>query len=482
MAPRPGTQVVLQDLAPPVGVPTDTGVWFVVGLAEKGPVLKPVKIQNMSDYATFLGNRVAYGVLYDALDTFFREGGKTAYVQRIVGPAAVLATKTLTDAGALVSTRVNAKNPGPWGNNLKVQVVAGVTGGSVNLVILDGTTNAILEQSPDALTKADLVAWSTYSNYVDVVDLGIGTIPAVAAAAALTTGADDQASITDTHWSNGLNLFTSDLGPGQVSYPGRTTTVAYNQLTLHAGTRNRVALLDGADTPTAATLNTAGTTQRTDANAKFSALFAPWVKVPGLTPNTTRDVPPSAVAAGLMGRNDANASPNRAAAGNNGISRYALDVKNVWDDTTRDTLNTSGVNIIVNRFGNVKLFGYRTSVNPNLLPNWVQLNNVRLYMAIVAKGLGIAEEHVFRSIDGRGLELSAFGGDLKGMLTPYFDDGSLYGATPQEAYSVDVSDAVNTPTTIAAGELHALISLRMSPFAELVVLQIVKVPITQSLT
>lgn len=478
---RPGTQVVLQDLAPPIGAPTDTGVWYVAGLTEKGSVSVPVKIQNMSDYAASLGQRVSYGVLYDALDTFFREGGKTAYVSRVVGTTPVLATKTFNDGSAVPTITVKAENPGAWGNSLKVGIVAGVGGGTFQIQVTDAN-NVILDQSPDLADKPAAVAWGVTSPWVNVTDLGAGTNPAVIAAAALTTGTDDAGTIVDSHWQTALDRFTSDLGPGQVSMPGRTTTVAYGQLTSHAQARNRMALLDATDVGVAGTLNSTGATQRGDTNARYGMLFAPWIVIPGLVPNTTRIIPPSAMAAGLMARNDATGSPNRPAAGNNGISRYALDVHFGFTDAERDLLNTNGVNIIRNTFSQVKLYGYRTGVNPSTVPNWLQANNVRMYMAIVAKGQNIAEEHVFKVIDGRGLEAAAFGGELKGMLTPYWEDGSLYGSVPGEAFSVDVSDAVNTPASIALGELHALVSLRISPFAELVVLQIVKVPVTQSLT
>lgn len=481
---RPGTQVVVQDLAPPVGITTDTGAWFVAGLTEKGSTTAPVKIQNMSDYATYLGARVAYGQLYDALDTFFREGGKTAYVSRVVGATPVVAFKNLNDGAAAVTLKVSAENAGAWGNSLKVGVVAGVGGGSTfQLQITDAAGN-ILEQSPDLTTKADAIAWGSTSNYVNVTDPGTGVVPpAIVAPATMATGTDDQGTIADAHWLAALDRLTSDLGPGQVSAPGRTTSAAYAQLLLHAANHNRVALMDAVDTATVATLTVASLAQRLDVNARYGSLWGPWVQIPGLVPNTIRTVPPSAVAAGLIGRSDANGSPALAAAGANGVSRYAIGVSQAaWTDAQRDTLNSAGVNTIRAMFGQIKAYGFRTLADPTLLPNWVQLSQVRLFMAVVAKGNAILEGHVFRLMDGRRLEFAALGGELKGMLVPYWEDNSLYGGSPGEAFSVDVSDAVNTPTTIAAGELHALVSLRVSPFAELVVLQLVKVPITQSLT
>jgi hypothetical protein len=54
------------------------------------------------------------------------------------------------------------------------------------------------------------------------------------------------------------------------------------------------------------------------------------------------------------------------------------------------------------------------------------------------------------------------------MLKPYYDVGALYGATAAEAFFVDVGPQVNTPETIAALKIRALLILRMSPFGEIV--------------
>jgi hypothetical protein len=67
------------------------------------------------------------------------------------------------------------------------------------------------------------------------------------------------------------------------------------------------------------------------------------------------------------------------------------------------------------------------------------------------------------------------------VLTGYYNAGSLYGETPDDAFSVDVGESVNTPSTLAAGELRAVITMRMSPFAERVVIEIVKVSVDQSI-
>lgn len=472
---RPGTQVSIRETAPPRSAPTDTSVWFVTGIAEKGPA-SPVFLKSMTDYTQFFGARVATGILYDVLDTYFKEGGSRAYVQRIVGPGAVIAFKNLNDAVAAVSLVVKAENAGAWGNNLRVAVLAPDVAG-FKIQISDGT--GILETSGDLATQADAVNWSYYSNYVNITLGASANNPQLAAAAALATGNDDIGAVTETHWKAGLDKFTADLGPGQVSHPGRTTSQGYLDVLAHAAANNRAALLDGADTATAATLNAAAASART--NGRKGALFAPWCVVPGITAGTTRTVPPSAVIAALIARNDLAAGAGSPAAGERGQTQYVIALSQAaWDDTTRQTLNGNGVDVIIGKYGGFRNYGWRSLADPVVDPAWVQFSNHRLSMAIIAVLNPVLEHFLFDVVDGQGTVLSQFNGAIKAELMPFWSSGQLYGDNASDSFYVDTGDSVNTPTTIANGEIHAVVSLRMSPFAELVVLELVKRSITQA--
>ena len=164
-----------------------------------------------------------------------------------------------------------------------------------------------------------------------------------------------------------------------------------------------------------------------------------------------------------------------------GLSRTALALSQTYPDASRDTLTASGVNTARGDLGVIESYGSRTLVDAVAFPQWRELAQRRLIMAITAEAEAIAEQHLFAVIDGRGHEIAVFGGQLTAMLVPYYDQGALYGATPQEAFTVDVGAAVNTPATIASGQLRAVIALRFSHMAELVYVEIVKVETTQSL-
>jgi phage tail sheath protein FI len=244
---------------------------------------------------------------------------------------------------------------------------------------------------------------------------------------------------------------------------------------------NRVAVIDLPDSPLRSTLVAAAVALR-GVPARFAGAFAPWVQVPGITPGTIRTVPYSAVQAGMIARNDVSYSANVAAAGDRGVSSYAIGLSQPsWTEADRQALNDAGVNVAINRFGGIRTYGYRTLVNKDTDSNWISLGNSRLLMQIAALGDEIMETHVFDQIDGQGHLFSVIHSELDAMVQPFYSDGSLFGATPEEAYLIDTSEVVNTPATIAAREIHAVIAVRTSPFGEMVELDLVKVSVADSL-
>lgn len=280
-----------------------------------------------------------------------------------------------------------------------------------------------------------------------------------------------------------LTLFTDDLGPGQVSVPGRSAPATHAALALHADLNNRVAILDAVNTSVVATLTAAVTIAGVTATQEHSiALFAGWSTVAGVTPNTTRTIPPSPIVAGVIARNDAaGVVQNQPSAGHYGISQEAISVTPALTDAEYATLNTNGVNMLRLVQGDVRIYGYRTLSDPTSDPNWLLLSNIRVIMAIQAIVDAVAERFVFRQIDGKGLTIAEYGGALTGAILPFYLKGALYGDTPAEAFTVNVGSTVNTPATIAAGQLKAVISLKVSPYAEEVVIELVKTNITETL-
>lgn len=489
----PGSTISITASAAAATIDAQTGHAMVVGLTQRGPVGTPVTLHSLGDYTTLLGSRVSYGQLYDWADVFFREGGSTLLVSRIVGPAAASASVTLKDrAGSPLNTlTVTSIGPGVDGNLISVAVVNGVPANTFQLQITYNGT--LVEASAVCGSPTDAVNWSQSSNWVRITDAGSATAapnnnPAVASATALTGGADDNSNAGDTQYEAGLTAFVSGYGPGQVCAPGRTSAAVHEALLTHAQANNRVALLDAVNTATASTITSAaGTEQAAVADPSYGTTLAPWVTCPGIPTGTTepaypRTVPPSALVAGLIARSDAGGNVNDAPAGDRGVAAYCLDVTAAYTDADRSSLDAAGVSVIRN-FGvpgspQVKLYGWTSMAED---PAWSDLSSVRLRMAIGADLQAAADSFEFSQLDGQGHTLSAFHGALVATLSSYWIDGSLYGATAGDAFQVNTGPQVNTPTVAAARTLAAQISLRMSPSAEFVTITVTKTPITTAL-
>jgi hypothetical protein len=497
--PRPQIQITTSAAAAAATPGQRLGTWFVAAQTERGPLIPDpsAPLYSIGDYAATYGTRNAslgsVSTTYDMLDTFWRAGGGPVYLARVVGPAAVTASLTLQDrAGTPLNTlKVSALGPGTWANtNITVAVANGTATNSYTITI--NVAGVMAEVSPDLFTPTDAVAWSQASKYVRVTDLASATAapgnrPAALAATALASGADDLASVTDATWTTALATFGAEWGPGLVSKLGVTTAAGHAGTLAHAASSNRFAVLDGPSGATQGTLATLAATVAGAATApEYGMIVAPWVTVPPYSGGTaTRAVPPSAVAAGLISRQVTTGRANRAAAGANGKATVALDVQTVFTNAERDILaGTSAVNVLRRPYSAsltpaVELYGYATLAAP--ASGWRQATAQLLRTQLTDELNQVAEDWIFAQIDGKGQTLAAFGAALGGVLQPHYDGGELYGATPADAYTVDVT-SVNTPTSLAAGQLNARVGIRVSPMAEYVYIDVVKTPITQSLT
>lgn len=482
---RPGTDVAIIDSAPPRSAPQTTDAAFFVGLTEQGPLFGFT--ETLNDFRNRWGARVTYGALYDALEVFFREGGSRAYISRAIGPAGVPAGRTLNDGSAVATIRVTAIAAGAFGNSWTVQV-ATVTGGfTITIRDTSKTGSPIISQSPVLVDKNAAVDWGVADANVDVTIAGGGGNPAVLSASAMSSGSDDRGSITDADWLVALNRFPTNLGPGQVLAPGMTSATTRTNLLLHGQANRRIAILDPSDTATVSTVAGEPATIRAAAGndaARWGTLApAPWIRINGVAAGTTREVAPSAFVAGLMARSDLAGNPvGQPPAGlTNGVSRTALSLAQPYTDTDIATLYAGGANAWKLTPNGIVNYGDQALPDPLVYPLWQGLAANRTVMTVAARADQILANHVFAVIDGQGHEFTKLAGELVGMLIPLWEDGSLYGATLDDAARVDTGPKVNTTATIAARELHAVVAIKTSPAADWVQLSLVRVATSETL-
>ncbi len=107
---------------PMQGVSTSTAGF--IGMAERGPVIgAPELVTNISDFRRYFGSYLPESVYEEhrylayAVEQFFIQGGSRAYIMRVAPSDAVAATFVLNE-----QIKVSAKNPGTWGNSIRVKL------------------------------------------------------------------------------------------------------------------------------------------------------------------------------------------------------------------------------------------------------------------------------------------------------------------------------------------------------------------------
>jgi hypothetical protein len=283
-------------------------------------------------------------------------------------------------------------------------------------------------------------------------------------------------------YAAGLALFDSRLGPGQVSVVGEAAAPAlYDALQAHVDANNRIGILDVNSNDTLVELEQHGTDAQaltSQENVGVFGSWATWAGPPGVTGSGPRNIPASAAIAGLCARVDQLGNPNRAAGGRDFPLQYVSGFQLDPVDADRATLFSKGVNMFADRYGVLENYGFQTPVaqSPNT-PFW-QLNCSRTRMWLKAQALAVGESYYMRTLDGQGKLAAQLGSDLAVVCSQLYSAGGLYGDTKEEAYSINVSQSVNTTATAASGTLKAVMQAKLSEYAKAVEIDLVSVPVS----
>lgn len=449
-------------------LPTGISTIFVPGLSEKGPIDAPSVATSFGQFKNVAGARAGNTALWDFVDTHFRCGGSRVVWARETGDDPKFASGKLAGASA-DALGVTATSVGEWANDLDFIVTVVETTKRKVVVKLDG---AVIQELTFA-TNEEAVSWASTSPYFRFSDLG-GGLPK-AATLELSGGTDDRESAEDANLEAALALFTEDYGSGKVVLPGHTSTSAQKIAQAHAEAYGRTTRLDGIDGPKAEVLSQAAAL-RAEATARYGGILWPWAVVKGIAPGTTRTVPYSAVDTALAARNAAaGLAPNDAAAGDLGIAPdFVLGLSQpALTKDEREEMNDAGVNVAREMLGSVRMYGYRTLVNPLIDDTWIDLGNADLYAFIKAECNAIGERFVLKKIDGHGKLAGKLASAISSeVLGPLYDLDALVGETAPEAYEVDVGPSINTPESIAAKRLRAKVRAHMAGMAEIVEIEL----------
>ncbi len=103
-----------------------TSVTAFVGHTRRGPLNEPVRITSFADFERRFGGLSARSAVGYAVHQFFGNGGTVAVVVRVTkagtGKAAHVTLESTEGRSASAALTVQAREPGVWGNGLRVQV------------------------------------------------------------------------------------------------------------------------------------------------------------------------------------------------------------------------------------------------------------------------------------------------------------------------------------------------------------------------
>lgn len=483
---RPGVNTYAQSSAPARAMDTDTGKALAVVVAERGPTGVVVENQSMNDYVRNHGSRNATTALsWDGAERYFKAGGRRLKTIRAVGPAAAKATLKLYDGSGVtasdVSLEVEAVGEGTWYNGIQIAVTDSGTSRAIR--VSHATDTSVLpEQSLFYDSLADLVSWAKESRYIRL-KLGVSSeMPTGIAATPLAGGANDDANITDAVKVAALDRFTNEaVGlAGQVAIPGGTSQAIWTAILSHCATYERTAILACPDTADEATLTALANAMR--ALGVNGGAFANWLIVRDER-GQLKTVEPSLAVCGRIGAHDGatgGLGQNKPVAGRRrGLLDDVVGLTQQWTDQDMITrLNEAGINLIRWRPAGATIYGWRTLADAKNAPNDVNLGHRRLQNAIMAKASVALEDFVFEEIDGEGKLYGDARGAITAILMPYYNVGSLYGTSPDEAFRV-YTDGINTDETAQNRELHVGGVVVESEFAEQVNFYLIKNLITE---
>ena len=511
---RPG--VYVEEVTLPQNVTAlgqETAVGAFVGAALRGPVTAPVFVGSWTDFTRRFGSfRSADGAsnfrLALAVYSFFSNGGRGAYIQRVVGTGAQSATKTIQDAvssGFDVLT-INAIDPGDWAvGNLYIQVDdvngTGIAGAPANgdhftLIVYSGgaTVGYVVERWTDlsldpASPRYALDVVNGASAYVTLVrPVGVsgtkppvenGTPVALAKPVGVSTSLNG-AAIAASDLTAAAPLFdvvNSNLVfnvPDAYDLGDTNAATVHNAFIVQAATRGDAFVVVDVPASSDSAASTALAWTQTVTGSPNAAVYYPSLKVINPIPDASGrliTVAPGGAVIGVFHRTDASRGVFRSPAGVGvGVVQDAVDLSVRLTPTNLDDLNTAAkpVNAIKVVPGNgITIMGARTSggVRPD--------KYVAARRTLLAIKKALVDKTQFAVLDNNDYLLWERVRTVCNVyLNGLYQAGGLKGGTPDDAFYVICDETNNTAQTVPDGVLNIEVGVALQTPAEFVVIRI----------
>jgi uncharacterized protein len=491
------------------GVPTSTAA--LLGEAERGSTM-PKLVTSYKDYQRWFGDVFHPNkFLPYAANGFFENGGKRAYIARLVGDDAKTAS---AEFGS--DFLISAAGPGLWGTRVFAKISPGTTkdkdGKSVGFRLqlaywnegdapfdtflpenrLKTPRPKLVEDFDDLVT--DETSPDFYGKRVPFIDLDKGDAnqgqessalamlvrkPGVAAGARPADGAQPLANGSDANAALGTDDFEGlpiaggrgiqglkalELDPYRdvalVHAPGVIPDVSKIIVTHCEKLRFRFAVIDSAKG------QDSGDPRNTINDSSYAAFYYPWILTSDPRTGARKLIPPGGHVLGVYARTDTERGVFKAPA--NEIVRGALAIETDINDEIQDMLNPKGVNAIRTFPGRgIRVWGART-ITSNAL--WKYVSVRRLFIFLERSIYEGTQWVVFEPNDDR---LWARVVDtIRLFLRTQWRLGALFGRTEQEAFFITCDRTTMSQDDILNGRLICEIGIAPVRPAEFVIFRI----------
>lgn len=469
------------------GNPTRSTAAFF-GEAGRGPTVATL-VDSWSSYKSLYGDLDQDYELGFAVYHYFANGGKEAYINRVVGAGAAKATATVPyypngvgNASATLFT-ATAVSSGTWGNGLTFEVTAGVVAASssqiptFNLVIkVDGVEVERwneLSVDPSSNRYVD----SVLDNYSKFVTVSVPSITASATWAWYTTAVTSASgtngsAIVDTDYTTALTNLDVVNGVLLLNAVGKTSATVVNAFLAKAEARGNSFVIIDPDKSATDPSVIGGSVVGAYNVSSYGAVYYPALKMvdPSKTgPAAIRTTYPGGAIAGAYIRTEIARTVAKAPAGNNVEVRNALGLLTQFTETQTgllyDTYNVNMLKAIPG--GGIIVNGARTLVKTEpdkFIPIRRSLNYLKQALKD-ATSFAVFEPNDERLWSRLSVVASS-------VLSEFWRSGGLKGANADQAFYVTCDSSNNTSTTINNGEVHIEVGVALQYPAEYVVINI----------
>lgn len=410
---------------------------------------------------------------------------------------------TGTDTAVVPTLKMWGKTPGTYANSLKVKIAAASSGAAseFNLQVLRGSdiiesfANLTMDDTEDRYVEKIVNHEDSGSWYVEAEDLAASGTPTTRRPAntsgASLTGGDDGLSGLDNNdyvgsksGKTGLFAFDAADDVTMLAVPDNVTdTVQKAMISYCELDRNKLvfAILDPAAGSDAEDIIDQVATLGSEGRTEMASIY--WPRLVIANPSKTiygSDVltivvTPSGYVAGIMARNDRTYTegPFFQPAGTEGGKPYGvvgLETDEVKFEEKRDLVFPKRINPISYLRGyGIFVDGARTLKGDGNFPSIGERRGVSYVEALLINGL-----QWVRHRNNTPTLRAQVHKEIYSLLHGWMRKGAFASNTPDTAFFVDVSDALNPPSVQRSGQLLIRVGMATASPAEFVIIKVTK--------